>query len=187
MFQQSCDSEKQNLNQSNGSDQTIKTVIEDFSKTEKLYRNNSIFGLAKKDVLQLVKKSDTVSDEAYKMINNIPYLALTHITINVNPISLSEDAKSQIGQKGITIPTRYLVKDNKLFFWWDKNYPFKEDAYKVYKKFGLIDNQSESRNRYDENPEGKHYYFCGKNNDEFIKVNLKEDLSNYDNAHLICD
>ena len=175
------------MKMSNGDDKYIEAVINDFSKNDSLFNNHKVFGLAKREVLQYVKKSDSADADHFKMINGQPYLGLMHINLRVNPLTLSEDSKTKIGSKGITIPSRFIIKNEKLFFWWDENYPFTKEAFDVFKAYGIITDKATSRDRYDESTKGRHYYFCGSNYSKFLKLNLDEDISSQNNVHLLCD
>lgn len=66
------------------------------------------------------------------------------------------------------LPTRYTIRDNKLFYWKDDRYPITEETIRVLWQYDLliIDN-SVPELLTDDNQKGAHYYFC------------KNDLSKY--------
>lgn len=170
------------MNSSNSSDAIIETTIEDFSKTSDYYEANSVFAINKRPLLQLV--TDSVNKNNYKIINGQPYQGLISVNVEVNDQKFAENSESKVGSKGTELPTRYMVKDNKLFFWWDSDFEFTQDTFDTLKTYNLIGDSSnsttEGKNR------GLQYYYCENDINKFTKRNLEDDKNGDLNLTLLC-
>ncbi|WP_296312612.1 hypothetical protein [Winogradskyella sp. UBA3174] len=180
VFQLSCSSQKQDIKSSNGSDSAIESTITDFFETSDLYKDNKVFGLTKQDVLHYVKGD--VNKDDYRLINNLPHQSLINISIRVNSLSLSEDITSKIGTISTTLPSRYIIKDKKLFYWWDSGYAFTQETYDTFKDFGIIGGNTNA----EQSQKGINYYFCSSDLTKFIKLKLNEDISNLETSPIFC-
>lgn len=159
----------------------IELAIADFYTTNSLINDYKVFAVAHSEVLQLVKLMDDpeTSDNVYQ--------SLTAVIITADALKLSEDISSKIGTKGITIPSRFIEKDGKLFFWWDKDYPFTEEAYNTFKAFGVIDDNPHSRDNSNQVKEGIKYYFCTKDLSKFVTLNTNQDINSVKPLPLLCN
>jgi len=133
----SCGNAFQNDMAKTGDDtDAISNAILDFSNTSKLYVKDSIYSVSHEDILQLVENPK--EDGSYKMINAIAYQGITTVTITQNALKINQSGTDY--KPGLTksIPTRYIEKDDRLFYWWDFEHPLTQEAVDIYKKYGLI-------------------------------------------------
>lgn len=153
MIFEGCTSVKNTFAKSgNYQDDAIQIAILDFSKTRKLFKKDAVFsvelvGLSKNDNVMIVR-----------------------IGKNNRKLLLTKDTK--IGSTG-KLPARYFEKEGKLFFWWDDSYPLTKEAFAIYKKYNLLQDDENGRIAIadfiiDDAQKGVHYYFC-KNDVSFYK------------------
>jgi hypothetical protein len=99
-------------------DEAINFAISDFSKIKKLYKHDSTFWIS----LYRVPKNDNIV--VVEIVGN-----------SIGKLLLTRDVK--VGTKG-RFPSRYLVKNGKLFFWEDKDVPLTSEALAVFKQYDLL-------------------------------------------------
>jgi len=171
-FFESCTSVKKAFVRSgNNLDDAIQIAISDFSKTRKLFKKDSVFFV---DVMGL---------------KNYNELIVVSVGNNISKLLVTKEA--QIGSKG-KLPSRYIEKGGKLFYWWDDNYPLTEDALDVFKKFNLLQDdkngriQLPKRLRFDETEKDVHYYFCKNDASTFKKIVTNRGMGYYVPPSLKC-
>lgn len=134
---------KKELIAKGGRDEAIYNAIIDFTNTSsKLYKYNSIFTI----------KTVEINEEimVVRIGKNSMQLLLTDSTIT--------------GSIGF-FPSKYFEKDDKLFFWWDDEYPLTDTALNVFKKYNLLQVTENTPIRFpdfviDDSQKAAHYYFC---------------------------
>lgn len=167
----------------------IHTAINHFSLSYPLYEKNSVFE---------VSYTDTVFSRTYKMennkikwINGKPYEEIVAVSIFRKLGSLyvtNDDIKSRSKK----IPSRYLEKNGKLFYWHDSNIPATEESLALLKKFGLIKEPQKSED-FDEvrtiifdDEKGVIYFFCRENPLIFESMQTNRPLGTYTPPNLEC-
>ncbi len=168
---QSCGSFKNELAQSGDKETVIRNAILDFSSTSKLYKRDTVFSVK---VLEL-----TNNDE----------LLVVRISKNNMKMLLTDSTK--VGSKGVKIPTRYIEKNSKLFFWWDNDSPLTEEALAVFDKYNLLQDNEDGWVKFpdftiDDAQKGVHYYFCKINLAKYKKVTTSKGIGYYDAPSLNC-
>lgn len=69
------------------------------------------------------------------------------------------------------LPSRYVIKEGKLFYWWDHNYPVTEEMINILKKYDCL--QSDliiPEFGKDEKTKGADYYFCMNDLSKYKRV-----------------
>lgn len=171
MIFEGCTSVKNTFAKSgNDQDDAIQIAILDFSKTPKLLKNDAVFSV------ELVGLSTN---------NNI---MVVRIGKNNRKLLLTKDTK--IGSKG-KLPSRYVEKEGRLFFWWDDGYPLTEQALGIYKKYNLLQDDENGRVTIpdfiiDDAQKAAHYYFCKNEVSSFKRVITNKGVGYYTPPDIKC-
>ncbi|MDB9721029.1 hypothetical protein OAA67_04035 [Winogradskyella sp.] len=184
LFVVSCSSKKHNLTSSNSNDATINNTITDFSQTDGLFKTNNVFEINKQNVLHSVKGN--IDKTNYRLINGEPHQSLINVTIKISTLHINENLKSEIGTKSKIVPSRYSIKDEKLFYWWDLDHKVTQDTYDTLKSFGVI-KTTDTIDNTNKKPEGVNYYYCSNNLAKFIKLKLNQDIANLNASPIFCN
>ena len=177
----SCASFKNNLIKTGGSirDVAIHNAILDFSNSCRLYKKDSIFS---------VRFVDSVFSLAfdygeYRWSRDKFYDDLVFVTISAHRIGefcgeccdkFLYTKETTVGSKG-KLPSRYVEKDGKLFYWWDNDYPLTEAMLAILWKYNLLCDDTEGLIgipdfTIDERQKGAHYYFCKNNLSKYKRI-----------------
>ena len=157
-------------------DVAINNAILDFSNSCKLYKNDSVFSVSFEDSVFLL----ALDREASRWYRDKFYEDMIFVSISAHRISVPCEehcdkflytAKTTVGSKGI-LPSRYIEKGGKLFYWWDDDYPLTEEMLAILWKYNLLYDDTEGLIGFpqftiNDSQKGAHYYFC------------KNDLSKY--------
>ena len=149
----------------------IQTSIDNFSKGGRLYKKNTVFVV---------------------WVSNLPkYEKLTVIDIGRSPTNILMTNETKIGTKG-KVPSRYIEKDGKLFFWWDNSYPLTKEALEIFSKYGLLEDDQNGilkvpSSRVNDSQKGAHYYFCKQNFKKFKKVVTNIGAGYYEPPKIKCN
>ncbi|WP_339625035.1 hypothetical protein [uncultured Winogradskyella sp.] len=178
-----CSSKKQSMKDSHSIDSTIDKTILDFSKTDDLFKGYTVFEITQREVLQHVKGN--IDSTKYRLVNGRPHQSLIQVIVKVSDLHIEATLASEIGTKSKIIPSRYHIKDNKLFYWWDSNFEVTQDTFDTLTSFGVINTQEKTIES-NEGQKGVNYYFCSNNTEKFIKLESNEALSSYNTSPLFC-
>jgi len=131
----------------------IQIAIKDFIRVSNIYKKSQVFYINKRNA-----------------VNNENVLI---ISITKNFTKLLSTALTTVGSTG-KMPSRFVEKDGKLFYWWDNDFPLSEEALTVFRKYDLLQDDEKGTIQFpestlDETQKSAIYYFC-KNN---FKVNKK--------------
>jgi hypothetical protein len=85
-----------------------------------------------------------------------------------------------------TLPTRYVIKKGKLFYWRDKNYPITEELISVLRKNNLLEDYDMFPNGFDDSKKGADYYFCKNNLSIYKRVISRLAPGGYEPPKLKC-
>src|SRR5699024_2034882 len=140
LIHNSCVPFKDELESTGSKKNAVQNAILDFSKTSKLYKKNSIFEVSYEDTLYTMVLRPKKGEDYYEYVRDELYKNIVVVNILPNPdkIRIKGKAQDKIGNKGI-LPSRYIEKDGKLFYWYDDNYPFTKKVLSVFKKYNLIE------------------------------------------------
>jgi hypothetical protein len=125
----------------------IQIAITSFYTTCSLFRKDSVFQISTRES------------------SNDKNILIVSIGRNNTKMLLSSDVK--IGSKG-KIASKYLEREGKLFYWWDDNYPLTNEAFAIFGKYNLLQDDEGGMIKFpdnflDEKQKYAFYYFC-KNN-----------------------
>ena len=158
------------LIRTNLQEEAINLAIEDFSTKCNLFKKDSVFSVTFEDSVFYKTALIQVDKEKYKdgrthqwkRGNLLDGIASVEIGGNGDyQFYYSEETKNKL-------PTRYVIKDGKLFYWWDKKCAVTEEIIEVLWRYNMLQTYSIIPNfSIDESQKGAHYYFC------------KNDLSKY--------
>ncbi len=167
----SCSTPKRALTQSSSENDPIKNAIIDFSNTGKLYKKDSVFSV---EMLGLSNDKNVIA---------------VRIGKNNRKLLLTKDAK--VGSKG-KLPSRYIEKDGKLFFWWDDDYILTAKALSIFNKYDLLQDDKDGAIKIpdsfvDDSQKAVHYYFCKEDLSTYKKIITNKGIGYYDAPHLNCN
>jgi hypothetical protein len=183
----SCGSFKKELFQTGGKEEAVKNAILDFSNTSSLYKKDTVFSVSFQDPLyrMVLEKVDDgnskwIEDKAYEGIIGV------NVSADNNKIFFPEDAK--IGSKG-KLPSRYIEKDGKLFYWWDDNYPLKKETLTILNKYNILEPDKISALDFSINDaqKGVHYFFCKDELSVYKKITTNKAIGYYDIPNIKCN
>jgi hypothetical protein len=166
-----CASFKTGLIQTGGADEMIQNAILDFSNATRLYKKDTVFSVS---VLEIVDKDPIV------------------VRIGSNTMNLLLTEETKVGSKGGKLPSRFIEKDGKLFFWWDDDYPLTEEALAVYEKYDLLQDDEGGvitvpEFTINDAQKAAHYYFCKNDPSKYKRVITNIGVGYYDPPTLKCD
>lgn len=165
----------------------IQNAILDFSSTSRLYKKAAVFSVSFHDTLYRMILEET-NDGNHRWVEGKPYKGIVAISISVeyNKLFLAADAK--VGSKG-KLPSRYIEKEGKLFYWWDDDYPLKKEALTIYHKYNLLQGNVISALDFSINDaqKGVDYYFCKNDLSKYKKVITDKGIGYYNAPKLNCD
>ncbi|MDX5429237.1 MAG: hypothetical protein LPK79_14140 [Bacteroidota bacterium] len=188
VFLVGCSAFKHGMTQSGNRDQAIQNAILDFSNTSSLYRKDSVFSVSFYDTMGRM-----VLDENHEWIFGEPYEGVVAVSIIVANSRLLLTSDTKAGGKGGKgkLPTRFVEKGGKLFFWWDDEHVLTKETLSVYKKYNLLQDDEGGLVTIpdfiiDDAQKGVHYYFCKKDLSRYKKVITNKGIGYYDPPKLKC-
>lgn len=168
LFIPSCKSFKANLLEKGNKEDLIKNAILDFSETEKMYRKYQVFRI-----------ETQLDDDKFSAIS-----------INRNNIKILMTSEVKIGVKG-KVPSKFFELGDKLFIWYDDEYPLSKDALEVFKKYDLLQSDEDGTIQFpdfviDDSQKAVHYYFCPDDFTNYVKKITSIGLGYYNPPILRC-
>jgi hypothetical protein len=126
----------------NMKDAVIRNSILDFSSSCKLYKKDSIFSVSFVDSVYTLALDSEVSrrykDKYYDDLVCVSIIAHRIDTMCEGCCNkFLYTAQTTVGSKG-KLPSRYIEKDRKLFFWWDDDFPLSEKMISILWKYNLL-------------------------------------------------
>jgi hypothetical protein len=161
---QSCVSWKSGLKKQGDYNTAINNAILDFRNTTYLVKRDNAFFVD------------------YKELNE----GLIQISIKGNIGKFIITANGQSSR----FPTKYIEYKGKLFYWYDKNYPFNEKVIYKFDEYGLVDSVETVADAIfvnDDSKKGMNYYFCKNNMIEYKKMRTSRIMSTFQELKLKCD
>jgi len=182
----------------------INNAILDFSKKCNLFRKDNIFEISFDDsVFHKTVGLFKIDDRTFAWKRGALYTGI--IAVGISGHRICEECEelglkfqdryfyteeTTVGSKG-KLPSRYIEKNGKLFYWWDKDYPLTEDMLAVLWKYDLLfDNTNEfltfPQFSTNDKQKGAHYYFCKNDLSIFKKVVTNRAIGFYDPPEIKC-
>lgn len=133
--------------------------------------------------------NDTVYSIGIENINN----DIIAITISGTDFKITPTPETIIGSTTKTIPTQYLEKNGKLFYWHDNKTILTKDIIDVMSKYKIIDSMNVNgivgipEYTIDESKKGVHYYFCKNNFRNYKKIKTNRALGYHRRPFLDCN
>ena len=160
-------------------DVAINNAILDFSNSCKLYKNYSMFYVWLEDsVFHLVFNYEDQQWQRNEFYDD-------RIIVHISPHQVSKPCEehcdkylytveTKVGSKG-KLPSRYMEKDGKLFFWWDNEYSLSEEMLTILWKYDLLYDDTEGLIGFpefttNEKTKGAVYYFCKSDFNKYKRV-----------------
>jgi len=172
----------------------IHNAILDFSTNCSLYKKDSIFEVSFQDTLYTyaLKQVDerNFSWERDKLYEDIVTVGISahRICVECEEYGLKFNdrflytAETTVGSKG-KLPSRHIIKDGKLFFWWDDDYPLTEEMFAILWKYDLLFDDTEGLVGFPQFSTGKQkgatYYFCRNDLSKYKRVVTNVGLGYY--------
>lgn len=168
----------------------INLAIQDFSTKCDLFKKDSVFSVTFEDsvfykaALIQVDKGKYKDGRTHKLKRGDLLDGIASVEIGGNgdyQFYYSEETKSKL-------PTRYVIKDGKLFYWWDKKCAVTEDIIAVLWRYNMLQTYSIIPNfSIDESQKGAHYYFCKNDLSKYKRVVTSIGLGYYKPPQLKCN
>lgn len=170
LFFQNCGSFKKEIIDTGYKNEAINNAILDFSNTSKTYKKSNVFSV---DAMELVENDK-----------------LLVVRIGENGSKFLLNLNTKVGDKGI-LPSKYVEKNGKLFFWWDNDYPLTEEMLAVLNKYNLLQDNRDGwlkspDFKVDDSQKAAHYYFCRNHLSIYKKIITSIGIGYYDAPNLDC-
>lgn len=161
----------------------VHNAIIDFSKQCSLFKEDSVFQISFSDTLySLVLKQ--VDERNFHWVRDKLYENIVTVEISANnnyQFYYSEETKENL-------PSRYVIIADKLFYWWDNDYPVTEEIIAVLWKYNLLQKDllipEFSTN---DSKKGADYYFCKNDLSNFKRVITNKGMGYYKVPSLKCN
>jgi hypothetical protein len=175
---------RENLQRENLQETVINNAISDFLIYNDFFKRDSVFKVNFKDSIfyESVNERNSKAKSTHERKQDLLYDEI----ISVEIAACYYQHYYSEGSKG-TLPSMYVVKDGKLFYWWDENYPVTEEIISILRKYNLLQTDliipDFSTN---DDHKRKHYYFCKNDLSIYKRVITKVSLGNYKPPQLKC-
>lgn len=171
-------------------EEAIIIAIQDFSTKCNLFKKDSVFSVNFEDSVFYKATLIQVDKEKYKDGRTHQWKrgdlldGIASVEIGGNgdyQFYYSEETKNKL-------PTRYVIKDGKLFYWWNKNCAVTEEIIAVLWRYNMLQTYSIMPDfSIDENQKGAHYYFCKNDLSKYKRVVTNIGLGYYKPPQLKCN
>ena len=170
-------------------DIAISIAIHDFSTNCYLFEKDSVFHVAFEDsvfdkpTLVRVKDDNNIIRHTHEWVRGDFLESEVCVVIEGGTnyqFSIAEEFRGGL-------PTRYTIRDNKLFFWKDDSYPLTEETIRVLWRYGLLIMDDSIPDFYDDDSQkGAHYYFCKNDLSKHIRRITNTGFGYYKPPRLKC-
>ena len=112
------------------------------------------------------------------------YRGLISVEISASPeYKFLITSNTKVGSKGY-LPSRHIIKDGKLFYWFDDSYPLTQGMLDLLWKYNLLQDDDGGLIIFLDNPMNDSkkvsvYYFCKKDLSKYKKVSTNIGLCSY--------
>lgn len=171
--------------------EAITNAILDFSNSSRFYNQNKIFSVRAHDTLHRMALVNT-NENLDSWVKGEIQEGILSVSIIPRPKEnkLLLTAETIVGSKG-KLPSRFIEINEKLFFWWDDDFPLSQAALDVYSKYDLLQDDEGGIIQLpdfiiDDSQKAVDYYFCKNNLLKYKKVTTKIAMGYYDIPKLEC-
>lgn len=161
----------------------INNAIIDFSTNCDLFKKDSVFSVNFQDSVFNRAVLEGSNEHTYSWKRGALYDQLVSVEIGASYYKhyYSEDTKGKL-------PTQYIIKNGKLFYWWDDNVPVTKEIIAVLWRYNLLQTDFLIPNfSINDNQKGAHYYFCKNDLSNYKRVITKIGLGYYKPPKLRCN
>lgn len=189
---ESCSAFKKELAQTGGEKEAVENAILDFSNTSGLYKKDTVFSVSFQDPLYRMVLEET-DDGNGRWVEGQPYKGIVSVSIGADYNKMLLTDSTKVGSKDAKLPTRYIEKEGKLFYWWDDNYPLTQKTLDILGKYDLLLNNDMDGvvEFYDfatnDARKGVHYYFCKNDLTQYKKQTTNKGIGYYDAPDVDCN
>ena len=157
-----------------------------------MYKNDSVFS---------VNFNDSVFNEAVLIRVNERTMQWKRGSLSKNLVSVEISASpeykflitsnTKVGSKGY-LPSRHIIKEGKLFYWFDDSYPFTQEMLDFLWKYNLLQDDDSGLIIFPDNPindskKGADYYFCKNDLSKYKRVVTNIGLGYYKPPKIKCN
>ena len=166
----------------------IQNAILDFSTNCSLFKKDSIFFVNFHDSVFYGGYYIRVDEKAYKDRRTHTWIrgAFVNGIVMVEIIEFYDSFYYSTKEKETILPSRYAIKDGKLFYWWDDNYPLTEELIVVLRKYNLLQTHFPEGSMNIVQKEAR-YYFCKNNLSRYKRVIKGMGMKKYNPPKLKCN
>ncbi len=188
----------------------IHQAIADFSKKCNLFKKDSVFEVTFKDSVFLQAEllptnqphPSGVKNYTWKRGKLYPGIVAVEISPVHHPYYYSKENKQifpsafvckedfEIPAENLSdfyaqiLPSRFVLKEGKLFFWHDEHFPITNETFILLQKYNLLTTSPDYS--YDDIQKGADYYFCKNNLSVFKRVTTNAALGFYAPPKMNC-
>jgi hypothetical protein len=186
----SCSSLKKSITTTNENLQetAIHNAILDFSTNCSLFKKDSVFtvnfsdSVFSKGIFVQVDERTYKDGRTHEWKRGSLYNGIVAVGIITSDYQYyySEETKAKL-------PSRYIIKNGKLFYWWDDNYSVTEEIITVLWKYNLLQTDLIIPEfSIDDSQKGADYYFCKSDLSKYKRVITNIGLGYYEPPKLNC-
>ena len=167
----------------NPQETAIYSAIRDFSTNCNLFKKDSVFSVSFADSVFYDATLTRIDDRTACSKQKSLYEGVIAVGIITSDYQFyySEETKGKL-------PTRYVIKDGKLFYWWDDSYPITEEMITILWKYNRLQTDliipEFSTN---DNQKGADYYFCKGDLSKYKRVVTNIGMGYYKPPKLNCN
>jgi len=168
----------------------IHNAILDFSTNCNLFKKDSVFSVNFRDsvfhkaILERVDEKNYKDGRTHEWKRGSLYDGIVAVGILAFPgyqYYYSEETKAKL-------PSRYIIKDGKLFYWSDDNYPITEEMIAVLRRYNLLQTDLIiPEYGTDDSKKGADYYFCKNNLSKYKRLVTNIGFGNYKLPKIDCN
>ncbi|MEA4968039.1 MAG: hypothetical protein VB048_07995 [Bacteroidaceae bacterium] len=166
----------------------INIAIQDFSTNCNLFKKDSVFRVSFEDSVFYKGAFVRVDEKKYKdgRTHQFERGDLYEGIVSVG-ITKSDYQYYYSEEKKDRLPTRHVIIDGKLFYWWDQNYSITEEMIAVLWKYNRLQKDLIISNfSTDDSQNGADYYFCKNNLSKYKRVITNIGFGYYNPPKLKC-
>lgn len=173
----------------NSQEVAIHNAILDFSTNCNLFKKDSVFSVSFRDSVFNEGTFVRVDEKTYKdgrtheWKRGALYDGIVSVEISASGYQYyySEETKAKL-------PSRYIIKDGKLLYWWDNNYPVTEEMIAVLWKYNCLQTDLIiPEHSIDDSRKGANYYFCKNNLSKYKRLITNIGMGYYKPPKLKCN
>ena len=167
----------------------IHMAINDFSTRCKLFEKDSVFIVVFADSVYSEPTLERVNDSVFREGRVLQWkrgnIREGIVSVTIGAASFYKQFYSE--ETKASLPTRFEIRDGKLFIWYDYSYPLTDDIIEVLWRYDVLQTDYVIPDfTIDENEKGAHYYFCKSNIYKFKRIITNIGYGYYEPPRLKC-